>query len=79
MVGQAATEKRYIDKPLVEWRIAELGLKKQQVAAFVGVSPGQFSRLLSGERNISDVQLDRLGLAVGLPIDLLLTRREAAA
>lgn len=63
--------RRRVNRPLVEWRINELKLTNARVAAFLGVSAGQFSRLKSGERNLRDDQAEALALVLGIPVELV--------
>lgn len=63
--------RRRVNRTLVEWRIDDLELTNARVAAFVGCSAGQFSRLKSGERNISDEQARALAMVLGMPVELV--------
>lgn len=63
--------RRRVNRTLVDWRIDDLGLTNAKVAAFIDVSAGQFSRLKSGERNISDAQARALAYVLRIPIECI--------
>ena len=60
-----------VDKRLVDWRLRDRGITHKQAASFLGVQPPQFSRRLSGDRNMSDAHLDRLCLLLGMDVSLI--------
>lgn len=73
--GSAKLDERTRD--MVVWRIDDLRLKHKDVAAFLGVSAGQFSKLLSGTRSITDDQRDKLIRVLGLDERLVVVKAAA--
>lgn len=74
----AASGPRY-NVPLIRWRIDELELTQAQIAAYVGCSEPQLSRILHGDRNPKPEQRERLARALGMKEELLYLPEQVAA
>lgn len=51
--------------------IIDSGKKKKTVARLARMSPSKFSKVLHGDRPVSDVERERLARVLGKPIDEL--------